>query len=58
MDKSDNSDINIAIQKLRDAVVNPGPKPVHHYATMVRHRREWPVLWEAIDMLLLSSDNL
>ena len=28
---------------------NPGSHPDYHYATMRRHRREWPVLWRSLD---------
>lgn len=28
---------------------DPGPAPALHYATMRRHRAEWPTLWRSLD---------
>ena len=37
---------------LREAVENEGTHPEYHRAVMAKHRREWPVLWSAIDAIL------
>lgn len=40
------------LEALQAAIDDPGVSPMHHHAVMGRHRREWPVLWAAIDRLL------
>jgi hypothetical protein len=40
------------IQELRDAIMQAGPSPGLHIATLTRHRREAPRIWQAIAMLL------
>lgn len=42
---------DVAIQKMRDAIMVPGPRPRLHWDTVDRLRREWPTLWEAIQEL-------
>jgi hypothetical protein len=46
-----------AIEQLRRAILDPGRDPVWHRRTMERHRREWPVLWRAIDRLLREETD-
>ena len=42
------------IDALRKAVMFQGSHPLHHRQVMARHRKEWPVLWKAIDQLLAA----
>jgi hypothetical protein len=42
------------IDALRKAIMFQGSHPLHHRQVMARHRREWPVLWKAIDQLLAT----
>lgn len=44
--------VNHAIERLRLAIEDEGPRPDLHRATLARHRAEWPTLWRAIDNLL------
>lgn len=44
-----------AIEKIRRAIENPGSHPAYHREVMTRHRKEWPVLWRAIDELMRES---
>jgi hypothetical protein len=46
-----------ALGSLVRAIRDPGRVPRHHWRTMAKHRREWPVLWEAIDELVAAYDN-
>lgn len=46
-----------AIQRLREAVFNKGRRSKYHDAIEFRHRKEWPVLWKAIDRVLASSSD-
>lgn len=45
------------MRSLVRAVRNPGRVPGHHWRTMARHRKEWPILWEAIDELVAAYEN-
>ena len=49
--------INSKIDALREAILNEGSHPLHHRQVMARHRREWAVLWKAIDELLKSQSE-
>lgn len=40
-----------AVAAIIAAIEQPGRSPAYHRAIMSRHRREWPVLWRAIDAL-------
>lgn len=40
---------------LRKAIMDEGSHPSHHRQVMARHRREWPVLWKAIDQLVTTT---
>ena len=44
--------IDQKINALRKAILDEGFHPIHHRQVMARHRREWPVLWKAIDELV------
>ena len=46
-----------ALKSIRKAVFDEGRAPGHHHAVMNRHRREWPVLWKAIDKALKASQG-
>lgn len=37
---------------LTQAVLEFGPNRSHHVKTLVRHRTEWPFLWEKIDNIV------
>ena len=37
---------------LRKAIMDEGSHPLHHRQVMARHRKEWAVLWKAIDELI------
>lgn len=39
------------IDQLIKAVEDEGINPEYHKRTLVKHRGEWPTLWEAIDNL-------
>ena len=43
------------IDALRKAIMDEGSHPLHHREVMARHRREWPVLWRAIDQLVAAQ---
>lgn len=45
------SDIAVVVSGLVKALRDEGRSPAYHQATMQRHRREWPVLWKAIDRI-------
>lgn len=45
----------LKLEQLRAAIRDEGPAPELHRAVMARHRREWPVLWEALDDLLAED---
>ena len=47
-----NDELKEALQQLRQAVKDEGPKPRFHREVEMRHRRQWPTLWSAIDRLL------
>jgi hypothetical protein len=40
-----------AIDTVLEAINNAGPVIGHHTWISVKHRREWPTLWNAIDQL-------
>lgn len=40
------------VDELRKAIKKQGRNPKYHRETMARHRKEWPVLWKAIDRIL------
>jgi hypothetical protein len=45
---------------LTQAVLDFGPNKSHHMKVLVRHRTEWPFLWEKIDSIvsfIASSDK-
>jgi hypothetical protein len=44
--------IDHKINALRKAILDEGSHPIHHRQVMARHRREWAVLWKAIDELV------
>jgi ATP-dependent Clp protease ATP-binding subunit ClpC len=41
-----------AVERIYQALTDAGSHPEYHQTTMSRHRREWPILWAAIDTLL------
>ncbi len=43
-----------AIDQLRAAIEDKGPRPDWHDQVMARCRQEWPTLWAAIDALLVE----
>jgi hypothetical protein len=46
------------VEQLRHAVTDPGVNPAYHRRVMAAHRREWPLLWAAIDRLLEKPKDL
>lgn len=46
------------LNDLTEAVLNFGPSRQQHMKTLVRHRTEWPFLWEKIDTIVsfIASD--
>lgn len=36
---------------IEDAILIHGPRPDIHRETLARHRKEWPLLWAALDRL-------
>ena len=40
------------LNALRKAIMDEGSHPLHHRQVMARHRKEWAVLWKAIDELI------
>ena len=49
---------NYKIDALRNAILNEGSHPLHHRQVMARHRREWAVLWKAIDELVTTQKKM
>lgn len=45
------------IRALSRAVMNPGPVPEHHLKVEQQSRKEWPVLWQAIDRLVSRTEK-
>lgn len=43
------------IEQLKSAINDEGPNPRYHNKIMKKHRRDWPVLWEAIDRLVKDA---
>jgi hypothetical protein len=39
------------------AIRNKGAHPDYHDKVMKKHRREWPVLWNALDALLKADEE-
>lgn len=39
------------------ALTDAGGNPAYHYATMDRHRQEWPTLWVSLDHLVRTMDE-
>ena len=46
-----------AIEELRRAVYDPGPRPGYHYAMCAKMREEWPTLWHAIQNCILAASR-
>lgn len=44
------------IDHLRQVVVDSGTNPNYHQAQVDRLRKEWPILWDAIESLVLGRD--
>ena len=44
-----------AIGVLQKAIMDEGSHPLHHRQVMARHRKEWAVLWRAIDKLVKTT---
>lgn len=44
-----------AVDSIRSAIADPGPRPDIHRLIITRHRREWPTLWAAIDELMAAT---
>lgn len=42
----------LVFSRLRSVLTDKGPNPQHHDLIEERHRREWPLLWAAIDELM------
>jgi hypothetical protein len=40
------------LNDLTQAVLEFGPNKSHHMKVLIRHRTEWPYLWEKIDSIL------
>jgi hypothetical protein len=51
-------DVMTAVEALRRAVLDAGPRPTVHFLTLQKHRREWPALWMAIEHLLEATDPI
>lgn len=45
------------IEQLRAAIEVKGVNPRYHHELMAKHRAEWPVLWAAIDRLLVEEQG-
>ena len=45
------------LTELRAAIEDEGPFPQHHRQVMIRHRREWPTLWNVLVRLVPVSDG-
>ena len=50
--------IKSKIDALRQAIIDEGSHPQHHRQVMARHRREWAVLWKAIDELVTTQKKM
>ena len=51
------SELNGAVNKLVRAIEEPGPHPKIHASIMRQHRKEWPILWDAIDAILEAKQE-
>lgn len=45
------------VQRILEAIINPGRNPALHYRMMERHRKEWPTLWAALDELVAEHNQ-
>lgn len=45
-------ELEYALMHLEEAIYDEGPQPKYHRQVMKKHRKEWPVLWAAIDEVL------
>ena len=45
------------VRSVRRAVMNPGPVPEYHLRVEAQARKEWPVLWKAIDALVSRAEK-
>lgn len=50
--------VQLAAQEVRQAIKAEGRNPHYHREILARHRRQWPILWEALDKLCLTLDHL
>lgn len=48
--------LRTAIRGVAKAIRDEGPAPRIHRGTMMRHRKEWPTLWDALRELLRAFD--
>lgn len=48
----ENAHLRRLLAELKDAVLDAGTNKAHHMKMLVRHRTEWPYLWEKIDAVL------
>ena len=51
----DNYETGLAAIRLRNALRGVGPQPEDAEEVQVRHRREWPTLWNALDNLMAAT---
>lgn len=47
----------IEVQRIVDAIKNEGINPQYHRRVMRRHRRQWGVLWSALDALVRKYEE-
>lgn len=50
--KSELARKNAVINQLASAILNEGPEPAYHRQVINLQRRQWPVLWQAIDQVI------
>lgn len=43
--------MRIAVDRVFSAIENEGSNPEYHRRIMREHRRQWPMLWKALDLL-------
>lgn len=48
--------LRTAIRGVAQAIRDEGPAPRVHRSTLMRHREEWPTLWDALGELLRTFD--
>lgn len=51
------SQVELCASDIVKAILNEGSHPLHHRKVMARHRKEWSVLWKAIDELVKSQSK-